>query len=72
MAEWEWENENDLQYYLDTEKRDREHENSRMPISHSGIDYIRHCVYCDKPFDSLRNLYTHLKTEHPGKPLKVK
>jgi len=66
------EEEGSLQYYLDAEKRDREHEKEKMRIPHTGVTPPpRKCAYCPKTFDSLRELYIHLKTEHPDKPLKV-
>ena len=65
-------NKNDLQYYLDTDKRDREHEKEPMPIIHTGVPYPpRKCPYCSVYLDSLKLLYQHLKQNHPNKPIRV-
>ena len=56
----------EIQYYLDTEKRDKEHESSKVHFVRTGIPSPpRPCKYCGQQHESLKELYKHLEQYHP-------
>lgn len=61
-----------MQYYLDAEEKDKKHKKEPLPIIHTGVKLPpRKCKYCGNPFNSLRELYGHLKQVHPDKPVGI-